>query len=103
MVFAIYSAYKKNPSSVTSRKMGNTIGKLLIYISTIMVVYLVEKYILIDILPITKMVAGLISFVELKSIDETFNNLMGFSFYTGLINMIKRGASTTKDIVDEEK
>jgi hypothetical protein len=79
--------------------MSNTIGKILIYTSTILALFMLETYILGPIIPITKMVAALISFVEIKSIDETFKLLLGYSFYDKLINIVKRGSSNTKDIL----
>lgn len=98
-VLAIYRAWKKDPHCITSRKMGNTIGKLMIYTLTILALFLLEKYVLGSALPITKVVVGLISLVELKSIDETFKSLLGYSFYSKLIKMIRRGESDTKDFL----
>ena len=98
-ILGVYRAYRTDPKSVTSRKMSNTIGKILIYISTILALFLLEKYILDSILPITKMVVALISFVEIKSIDESFKLLLGYSFYDKLIEVVKRGTSNTNDIL----
>lgn len=99
-ILAIYRAWKKDPQSITSRKMSNTIGKILIYTLTLLCLFLLETYILGPILPFTKIVAGLISLVELKSIDETFKTLLGYSFYSKLIDIVKRGTSNTKDFID---
>ena len=99
-ILAIYRAWKKDPNSITSRKMSNTVGKLLIYTLTLLCLFLLETYVLGPILPFTKIVAGLISLVELKSIDETFKALLGYSFYSKLVNMVKRGTSNTKDLIE---
>lgn len=98
-ILAIYKAWKKDPKSITSRKMSNTIGKILVYTLTILSLFLLETYILGPVLPVTKIVAVLISLVELKSIDETFKALLGYSFYNKLVDMAKRGVSDTKDIL----
>jgi len=98
-ILAVYRSYRIDPKSITSRKMSNTIGKILIYTSTILSLFLLEKYILDSILPITKMVVALISFVEIKSIDESFKLLLGYSFYEKLVDMVKRGSSNTKNIL----
>lgn len=98
-ILAIYRAWRKDPNSITSRKMSNTIGKTLVYTLTILALFLLETHILGPTLPVTKIVAGLISLVELKSIDETFKSLLGFSFYNKLVDMAKRGVSDTKDLL----
>lgn len=98
-ILAIYRVWRTDPKLITSRNMSNTIGKILIYTSTILSLFMLETYILGPIIPITKMVAALISFVEVKSIDETFKLLLGYSFYDKLIEVVKRGTSNTKDIL----
>lgn len=97
-LFAIYRQWKQDPSKITSRKMGNTISKLTTYTLAILSIFFLEKYILLGVLPITKIAAGLICVVELKSIDESFFILHKYSLWTKIIAVIKRGESNTKDI-----
>ena len=94
-IVAIYKAHKKN-EGITSRKMGHSISKIILYTGAVLLTYLLEKYILIDIFPASKIVAGLIIMTETKSIDESFKTLYGFSFFEKLFGMIKRGDSKTK-------
>ncbi len=101
MVFAIYRQFKENPSKITSRKMSCTITKLLTYTLTIIGVFFLQTYIVGDTLPITKITAALISLVEIKSIDETFKSLNGYSIWYKVSSLLKRGTSTTKDIIEE--
>lgn len=100
-IFAIYRQWKQDPSKITSRKMGNTVSKLTTYTLAILAIFLLEKYILIGVLPITKMAAGLICLVELKSIDENFFILNKYSLWSKVVNLINRGQSNTKDLLDE--
>jgi hypothetical protein len=95
MAFAIYSAHKRN-IPITSKKMGNTISKLFLYTLTIISVHCLEKYIIGPILPITKIAAGLIGLVEIKSILETFETLTGINIWDSIKDIVIREKTTTK-------
>lgn len=97
-IFGIYRSYRADPKSVTSRKMGHTISKILLYNICIICVFLIQHYIINDSLPLAKIVAGIVCITELKSIDESFSKAFGFSFYEKLVEVLKRGTSDTKDI-----
>jgi hypothetical protein len=58
-----------------------------------------EKYILQDAIPITKIGAALISITELKSIDESVEKLTGVGIWKKLVRIVKRGESETKDFL----
>lgn len=89
MVFAIYRAYK-NEVPITSRKLSQVLPKLILYNIGILLAFLVEKYVLVDTIPISKLALGVISMVEMKSIDESFQSIFGYSLYSKLLAMIKR-------------
>lgn len=97
-VFALYKAWKLK-EKITSRKMGQTIPKIILYNLAIMSVYFLNKYIFDTGLPLEKIMAGLIGLTEVKSIDESFKQLFGYSFYVKLKKAISRGVSNTKDLV----
>jgi hypothetical protein len=94
----IYRAFKMN-EQITSRKMGNTISKMFLYQLTIISLFLFETYILMNILPVTKIGAALISITELKSIDESVEKMTGVGVWKKLVKIIKRGESETKDFI----
>jgi len=94
----IYRAFKMN-EQITSRKMGNTISKMFLYQLTIISLFLFETYILMGILPVTKIGAALISVTELKSIDESVEKMTGVGIWKKLVRIIKRGESETKDFM----
>lgn len=98
-LIGLYRAWRLN-EDITSRKMGHTLSKLLLYTLTIICVYFFEAYILQSGLPLAKIVASLIGLIELKSIDESVYLITGFSFYKKLVNILKRGQSETKDLLD---
>jgi hypothetical protein len=94
----IYRAFKMK-EQITSRKMGNTISKMFLYQLTIISLFLFENYILMGILPVTKIGAALISITELKSIDESVEKMTGVGIWKKLVKIIKRGESETKDFI----
>jgi hypothetical protein len=97
-IVGVYRAWKMN-EIINSRKMGNTISKMLLYQITILSLWVFEIYILGGILPVTKIGAGMIAVTELKSIDESVERLTGIGVWKKLVKVIKRGESETKDFI----
>lgn len=95
-VFGIYRAYKTR-QEINSRKMGHTISKLFLYNLAVLSVFMLEKLVFGTDTQFTKVVVGVIAMVELKSIDESFRILYGFSIYESLIDKIKRGTNENKN------
>lgn len=95
-VFGIYRAYKTR-QEINSRKMGHTISKLFLYNLAVLSVFMLEKLVLGTDTQFTKVVVGVVAMVELKSIDESFRILYGFSIYESLIDKIKRGTNENKN------
>ena len=96
-IVGIYRAYKLN-EVITSRKMSNTITKVLLYNIVIICLYFSNKYILDTGLPLEKLGAALICLVEMRSIDESWSLLFGWSIWEKLAKGLNRGKSTTKQI-----
>ena len=97
-IVGVYRAFKMK-EVITSRKMGNTISKMLLYQLTILSLFLFETYILQGLLPVTKIGAGMISVTELKSIDESVEKMTGIGVWKKLTKIIRRGESQTKDFI----
>lgn len=77
-ITGIMKAYKLK-EAITSRAMARSIYKMLAYQLLILTGFLLEKYLIQDILPITKLLAATIGLVEFKSIAENVNILTGLS------------------------
>lgn len=92
---AIYHALKKG-IPITSRKMYQTIPKLLIYISVILIVYYSNIYIFEVPMDLHKIVGGFILLTEFKSIDENINLILGFSLFSQLTDFLSRGKNSSK-------
>jgi len=97
-IVGIYRALKLK-EMITSRKMGNTISKMLLYQITILSLWVFEIYILNSIIPVTKIGGGLIAVTEIKSIDESVEKMTGVGVWKRISKIIKRGQSETKDFI----
>ena len=99
-IFGICRAYIKK-ETINSRKMSNTIGKIILYNIAIISVYFLDRYLICSGLNLEKVVAALIGIVEIKSLDESFKTLFNWSIWDLLKKTIQRGSSNTKDLLDD--
>lgn len=76
----------KEKQCVTSSKLSRTISKILVYSTTIIVAFIVHKYLLADFdLPIVSIVSGFIAITEAKSILENLNRISSHRVIKDLI------------------
>jgi hypothetical protein len=94
-IFGICRA-KKMKETITSRKMSQSLPKILLYNSIILVLYFVDKEVLNTGIGLEKLGASLMIIMEMKSIDESFNTIFGYSLWNRLVESIERGKSLTK-------
>lgn len=67
--FGIWAAHKRG-EKITSAALRRTISKIFVYEVVLCILFLSEKYLLNDIVPVTKLVAGVIGMVEMTSVLE---------------------------------
>lgn len=104
--FGIWKA-KKLGEEICSRKLSRIISKMFLYQGTIMLFFLIDKFILGDILGqffsveylLTKVIALVLASVEIFSIDENMRSVKG----TGLWEAFKNLTSRAKDISTQIK
>lgn len=104
-VLGVWAAYKRG-EKITSRKLGQIIPKMVLYQSSILVGFILEKYLLgefitqfVDITNLfTKLIAMTLIFVESLSINENFENITGKNLFLEFKRMITRGINIKKDI-----
>jgi hypothetical protein len=90
---------------ISSRKLGQVISKMLIYQATIVLFFLIDKFILGDITSkffaveylLTKAIALTLASVEVFSIDENIKQVRG----SGLMEAFKRLIKKSKEIRDD--
>lgn len=81
-------AAKKRGEKITSAGLRRSLSKALIYQTAILTGFLMEKYLLADIVPITKLVAGAIGSVEALSIFENLNKISDNNLFSKVIELL---------------
>lgn len=82
---------KKKQEEITSRRLRETITKLLAYQVVIILCYMIEKYMLPEI-PMSKILSGLIALTELLSVNENLFQITGnpiFNKINAQLDLIK--------------
>jgi hypothetical protein len=106
--FGIWRSVKKNGwTSIRSRRLSNTISKSLLYSGAIVFIYLLEKFVLADLLGyfisvdllLTKAFTAFCVFTEVKSINESYHSVTGINVWEKFMHFVKR----SKEQVDELK
>ncbi len=81
-------AARKQGETITSGGLKRTVGKIFLYEAAILMSYVAETYLLGGIMPVTKLVAGMIGATELKSILENLDIINGSSLFTTLVSKL---------------
>jgi len=90
---AIYKTVKsKGWAAFSSRKLSVTLSKTIFYLVAILLAEGVRVAFEIEI-PLPKLVVGIITTVELKSLDEHFKDLYGFSLFSKMLEKFTRKQS----------
>ncbi len=83
----MWAAHKRG-EAITSAGMRRTVSKICIYQLVLISSFLVEIYMIDKILPMSKLSATAIGLVEIKSILENSNSILGVDIFKSLINKI---------------
>jgi hypothetical protein len=89
MVVGIWKALKTG-QKIRSRRMSDTVTKMLLYQLAIVSGFLIEKYIITDMLPIAKLIGSVIAIIEFKSIVESIESVTGQNLWTKIKEVIGR-------------
>lgn len=84
LVTGIWAALKRG-EKVSSAAMRRTVSKMFIYQLAVICGFMLETYILDGIVPVAKIVAGVIGMVEFKSILENSNHIVGGDLFKIII------------------
>lgn len=106
-LFGIFKAYRKK-QKITSRKMSAIISKMFLYQFCVIGVYVLDKYLLSEILSMftshqllaTKLVVLTLLSIELKSINENIEAAFKINIWNSLKKMVTR-AKELKDDIEE--
>lgn len=78
-------AERKIGNKIESKKMFRTVPKFIAYAIGIIAAHAMELLFFPD-FPAAKMVSGLVAFIELKSLDENLDKLIGHSLLSSIID-----------------
>ncbi len=97
---------KKLGEKITSRKLSSIISKLALYEVTVIMFFLIDRFILNDIIltffsvpfMLTKVVALVLSSIEVMSINESYKQVKNIDLWSVLKNLLARSAEIKNDI-----
>lgn len=93
LVFGLIASYKmKEP--ITSSGLRRTVTKCFVYLSAVCLGYLAEHYLIGDLVPVSKLIAGTVGMVEMKSILESADIINGGSIFKAIVT--KLGSENAK-------
>lgn len=81
-------AAKKRGEKINSAAMRRTVSKMVVYQIAVISGFLLETQLLHELLPVTKVVAGVIGMVEFKSILENGNTILGVNIFKEVIKRL---------------
>jgi hypothetical protein len=103
--FGIWRSYKKG-NKIRSRRLSHTISKSLLYSGAIVFIFLLEKFVISDILGhfiaidlvLTKMFTFFCVVTELKSINESYESVTGVDIWKKMFEFFKRSKETINEL-----
>ena len=97
---------KKLKEKITSRKLSSIISKLALYEVTVIMFFLIDRFVLNDIIltffsvpfMLTKVVALVLASIEVMSINENYKSVKQIDLWGSLKNLLARSAEIKEDI-----
>lgn len=102
LVVGVWKAIKTG-HRIRSRRMSDTITKLLLYQLAIMSGFLIETFIISELIPITKLIATVIAIIEFKSIIESIESVTGKDLWGKIKTIIGRKSEDLTDAMTDGK
>jgi hypothetical protein len=105
--FGIWRSVKKQGwKSIRSRRLSHTISKTLLYSGAITFIFLLEKYVVADILGhfiaidlvLTKAFTFFCVVTEVKSINESYHSVTGVNVWDKFIAFVKRSKEQLEEL-----
>lgn len=101
----IAKAFKIN-QKVTSRRLSQIVSKMVLYQSAILLFFMIDFFLLGEFVAffigvhffLTKVLAAVLCFIELKSIDESFKIITGYSLWQRFKLMLARSKELKEEI-----
>lgn len=87
LILGVWAASKRG-EEITSARLRDTVSKMFIYHTVLVLGYLVEKNMLGGFIPIAKLSASVIGIVEIKSVFENAGSILGQPLFKEIIDKI---------------
>jgi hypothetical protein len=84
------AAAKKRGEAITSSGLKRTVIKTLVYEAVVMMGFLTEKYMTGSLVPVTKILSGLVGITELKSVLENAEEITGIPLLQVIIDKLSQ-------------
>ena len=81
-------AARKRGEKIKSSGLRRTVSKAIVYQIAVISAFLVQKYLISDTVPVSKIVSGIIGVVELTSIFENLNTVYGANIFKKVLNLL---------------
>lgn len=94
LITGVWAAIKRK-EPISSAALRRTVSKMVIYQIAVISGFLVQQYLISDLVPVVKIVAGVIGLVELKSILENADKITGVSIFQEALK--KLGSKNDKE------
>ncbi len=101
MVTGVWAAFKRG-ERVNSASLRRTISKFVIYNIAVISGFLLERYLLSDIFPVSKIVAGVIGLVEFTSIMENLGSISGQNVFKLIITKLGSQNDLVKQVIESK-
>ena len=88
-ITGVMKAGKSDVDKVQSKRLGSIITKLIFYFSGVVLARICELFI-DDQIPFVKLVLVAVMLIEVKSIDENFKAIYGYSFVDKVLKAFKK-------------
>lgn len=95
-------AAKKRGEKISSAAMRRTISKIVIYQLAVIGAFVLETNLLSELLPVTKIVAGVIGLVEFKSMLENSGHIVGGNIFKMILEKLGSENDKPKEVVTED-
>ena len=102
LIVGIWKAIKTK-QRIRSRRMSDTVTKLLLYQLAIMSGFLIETFIINELIPITKLIATVVAIIEFKSIVESIEAVTGKGLWSKIKTIIGRKSEDLTDAMADGK
>lgn len=103
LITGLWAAYKKS-EIITSAALRRTVSKFVIYQIAVISAFIVQKYMLADLMPASNIVAGVIGMVELKSVLENASKILGGDVFKLILEKLgSQNDSKLKEIIESKK